>query len=1177
MSIRPWPVAEHAQYSPRTPTTFPPPPPPPRDGQPAASPARPRSLAIPSPLTINATSRAILTHTPISATSLHGPVSASYIPSPGPSPRTLLPMAGRASSQYNVPYDPREWAGGSRRSSMVIEGRINEAQPEDGIASPPPPYSAPPAREAAACTSAGSTISPAESTFTGGNQSRIDTPASTAGLLSPFNQSSNPLDDGSGQPNIAKATQPGSHAVARTIGTDSRAPRLSLGSEHVDSRPASSLGTTRPTSTISLSINTTAAQQSYVSATLQDNEVNAGPILGPAASRRAASAGAASSHDSSSQSYGGSASRSSSRQRSWQPGMPLPGPPPGPPPTSARSQSATGVRALSQSQATGSNTRSHHHRVPLRAPVLSPMPPTPANWRDDSTSRVNPRAPVSLHIETTNLDRPSITAAGLSRSAAMRVSSAKGLLERRKHRQSLHEGSLTDLSALTIETDPWLDGISPGGLSTDHSPTLDSVLSGPSSPATDRRALRRGSGRPLTPLLPPKALPTPPLSQRNPTSAHTMPSNASSICGVVPGEIDDFVTTASRRHQDFLLRESKANTDLERLQLFMEFMVGESQIRKQVYPAPFVDGSFDASEAMARLFQGTADKRTPSSATDKDRINMHGQNPDGLWWKDYRPALSPIASMSNDEVSSRGRTSSRWWQSHSGSEVDGGPKKMKRTKRESKYMGLSALSVQEVLSEAATPTNFDELYNKQETYPEDKADPETFGIYEDILNDPILGGTSETVSDTAAMDVSRFITLPPPYPRHYPAVNKSHPKLIAYRNVVRKLSDLSEIERRRGRHDLSVEALRAEYQRRVSEGRKAFKASIQQQIEEGNISYADAAEAEQTLRMDENAAEKSCLQAEFDTLQDVVINPMHDMLNDRACQLTISINDLIENLVAETHTSNLDRPQQEGDAMPEILEYLTQLKWLFEAREHIHKEIFELLSVRNEKYKAIVLLPYHQVGNLDKIRDTEGFFAQDSLQRRKTFCEESLERYRAFVQLVAENVAQEVGLQSSAFWDIAPSLLELVHKIPDDLYQLGPIAIPDTEYAENPAYHEYPQQYLYTLLDHAEKSTYQFIESQINLHCLLHEVKGALLGAEYRAAEASRAREQLDGPVSGADPKMVEEEREASATAELKQHVTMIEEQWLEALGSALQGKKKQLQVFLEDVGGWDESMQEEG
>jgi len=261
--------------------------------------------------------------------------------------------------------------------------------------------------------------------------------------------------------------------------------------------------------------------------------------------------------------------------------------------------------------------------------------------------------------------------------------------------------------------------------------------------------------------------------------------------------------------------------------------------------------------------------------------------------------------------------------------------------------------------------------------------------------------------------------------------------------------------------------------------------------------------------------------------------------------------------------------------VPEILEYLTQLKWLFETREHIHKEILDLLSERNDKYKAIVLLPYHQVGNMDKIRDTEDFFTRDTFQRCKEYHNTSLLRYQSFVQLVADIVAQELDLQSSAFWDIAPGLLDLAQKLPEEIEKLGPIAIPEAEYAENPAYHEFPLQYLYSLLEHAEKSTYQFMESQINLHCLLHEVQSSLVVARFRAAEASKARDELDGVVVAEDPRKIREEQEASATADLKQRVTMIEEQWLEALGSAMQGKRILVRNFLVSTGGWDESLQE--
>jgi len=804
---------------------------------------------------------------------------------------------------------------------------------------------------------------------------------------------------------------------------------------------------------------------------------------------------------------------------------------------------------------------------------------------------------------------------GLSRSAALRVSSAKGLLERRKNRRSMYDTPLTDWSALTIETDPWLDAASPTGLSPDQSPSLESRALG-MSPQSSRQGMalsRRStqtsndeqpsyapqyalksnnpfSPRVATPIMPPKTLPTPPLSQKNPASAQSMlPSTASSVSDLLHGEDDSFIADASRRHHEFLLRESQASSDLERLQLFTQFFASEARLRRARYPEPFIDGTLKASGVNKWIFEELLDdaSRTPLKSpvalgkepSSLNRLQIETpQRPDTMWWSDYRPALSPIASMSNDELSSRGRTASRWWQSQTAetnSEANGGPRKVKRSKRESKYMGLSALSVEEVLSEAATPTRLDQVLESGDIYPQEKVDPDTFGIFEDEEPKLHIDRANSFPMSPQAVDISRFITLPPPYPRHYPAINNSHPKLAASRNLVRTLSDLTELEDRRSRYNVSVEALRTEHKRKIQEAQRIFKENIHAQISEGSITFAEAAEAEQALKLDENKQEKICLQAEFDTLQDVLINPMHDMLNARVEQLNAGIVELKDKLSAETQAQNLDRPQQEGDAMPEILEYLTQLKWLFETREHAHQELFNLLSDRNEKYKAIVLLPYHQVSHLEKIRDTEEFFHRDSLQRKRVFRDESVARYQELCRLISEHVAQEMELQSSAFWDIAPGILDLTQKLPDGVIPAGAIAIPPAEYQENPSYVDFPQQYLYTLLEHAEKSTYQFIESQVNLNCLLHEVKLGVLKAQCRAAEAIRAQNNVNGAgISDEDPREICSKEEAEATAELKQRVTMIEEQWMEALGAALQDKKAHVKLDLETVGGWDDSIQ---
>ena len=117
----------------------------------------------------------------------------------------------------------------------------------------------------------------------------------------------------------------------------------------------------------------------------------------PPNAKRAASAGDLSTEGSLAPSAD---SRSSSHNRGWHPGLPLPGPPPGLPPASSRSQSASDIGEAARRVSPGPSSRPHPHRVPLKPPVLSPMPPTPAGWTEDQPLRSVGRAAIPLHINT---------------------------------------------------------------------------------------------------------------------------------------------------------------------------------------------------------------------------------------------------------------------------------------------------------------------------------------------------------------------------------------------------------------------------------------------------------------------------------------------------------------------------------------------------------------------------------------------------------------------------------------------------------------------------------------------------------------------------------------------------------------------------------------------------------
>lgn len=485
-----------------------------------------------------------------------------------------------------------------------------------------------------------------------------------------------------------------------------------------------------------------------------------------------------------------------------------------------------------------------------------------------------------------------------------------------------------------------------------------------------------------------------------------------------------------------------------------------------------------------------------------------------------------------------------------------------RSKRESKYMGLS----KELMMAPSPDTElaaYPGLDGFSQGYPSEKANPQTFGHYEDTSRP--LSQIYQGPESPKLLDISRFITLPPPYPRHYPAVNNNHPDLAQYRTTVRTLSDLAEVHNRRQRHKVSNEALQNEHKRKLSDSWRTFRNAVQTQIDEGSISYAEAAEAEQAHRANEIQVKKSCLQAEFDTLQDVVINPLHDLLHERIAKLNSSLQQLQNDLCTDARRQDPDGPQEEGDETPELLEKLTQLKWLFDTREQLQKESFEVLSERNDKFKAIVLLPYQSQNNIEKVRETETFFAEDTRTRQTQYCTDSLKRHEDFLKIIEGHVRRGVELQSSAFWDIAPGLLDVLQKIPEDLRNFPGIQIPANEYKENPSYRQHPQQYLYSLLSHAEKSTYQYIEGQVNLQCLLHEVKTSLSAARYRWLQA-RENGTRDEEIAAAKA-----EEEITLTGELKQKASMIEEQWLEALGSQLQGTRERVKALLQQDDAWEE------
>lgn len=693
-----------------------------------------------------------------------------------------------------------------------------------------------------------------------------------------------------------------------------------------------------------------------------------------------------------------------------------------------------------------------------------------------------------------------------------------------------------------------------------------------------------------------------------------------------------FANRAIERHRHFAEREAAAADDSERLYLFSRFMLAESRIRREQYAAVFELEKLDIHELTQGLFlQPTSTNNLQDcepkanannislagrslSGSSTENLRSQGRSssvelghespitrstnsspqyrPESSWWNDYVPCLSPIASMSmvtgQDEMDSRGRAPSRWWEEHSGESAPADAfKVLERSKRESKYMGLppeARNSPALYESGISSSANFSpEQHNITITghYP-----PEKGGCHNLPASHPPLPlhlpipQSAPYTPDPRKLDVSRLVTLPPPYPRHHPAVNNNHPDLAEMRAVIRCVQDLTDVDRIRESFFTQIAEKRQRADSWCRHQRSLHDQEVQFRIEQEGMSDEDFDRLETTLKSTLYKSEEEFTHADLELFNDVVYSPVGLIFSERIAQISSSFGELSSRLFTDAQRHSPNMPQEEGDEQPELLEKLTLLKWLYEARETLHRESYNLETERNEKYRAMMLLPYKHSRNHEKLAEAELFFVQDGHERKLQNERTASSRFDEFVTIIEENVIRGVEVQLSAFWDIAPALLSVLQKIPRNLQGFN-IQIPPDEYGENPSYYDHPMQYLYSLLGHAEKSSYQFIESQINLLCLLHEVKEGALVTRYKVEEIiSTARGIWGGEelLKNMELRNIEERKateENSLTDDLKEKVGVVENQWHEALGEEMMGVRERVREWLLEKGGWTEDDEE--
>ena len=702
------------------------------------------------------------------------------------------------------------------------------------------------------------------------------------------------------------------------------------------------------------------------------------------------------------------------------------------------------------------------------------------------------------------------------------------------------------------------------------------------------------------------------------------PSSKASASALNEFKPPAFVQEAIARHAKFVEAESKAQSDEDRLQLFAAFIVHESRLRRDRYSEAFdalgsevLDltrdmwrsfstekrqkkslASIDTSQTedqsgqlpssgsdmlpdptSATSMSAQSDSITPISAPDSPASAASNQRARASSRNAFQPMLSPIQSMAmstiidDSESTSRGRTASRWWETSTDANSVGGARLVERSVKETKYMGLPRearenLQWESIPEDSPGPGPSQHSYAYGETeYP-----PEKVGWHDHSNVEYGL----QIAPEPRGMDMSRLITLPPPYPRHHPAVNNKHPDLASLRSVLRTLNAREDVGRVREEYEAGSggELLQPERSEETAARRKQFRRSVQQKVANGDMSFAEAAQAEADFDASEAKRGRDQAQKAFEHFQSEMVAPLNKMFKDGIQKATACMDQISDSLSYEAQSHNPNQTQEEGDEQPELLEKLTLIKWFHEAREHLYTEMFNLEGESDERFKTLILLPYRQAGNEEKVHEVESFFDRDSQERRVKLEKQTLERFEELLRTTEQHVTRGAEVQLSAFWDIAPELLAVIQKVPNRLRTFD-IQIPSQELEENPNYGEHPMQYLFTLLSHSEKSAYQFIEAQTNLLCLLHEIKSAVMNASCRLMETQRVIEGEVDEVVKQEMKEIRKGEDAALTGDLKERVGLVEEQWRQALGKGLEECKERIRVFLFESGGWDESLEE--
>lgn len=261
-----------------------------------------------------------------------------------------------------------------------------------------------------------------------------------------------------------------------------------------------------------------------------------------------------------------------------------------------------------------------------------------------------------------------------------------------------------------------------------------------------------------------------------------------------------FLGKTRRRYRDMLEAEDAALGDADKLRYFLIFLTKECETRMQMYPETVNTPDHHKLARITAILTGAPE---PSSSltpvSPKNDVDVESSEDDENhprhWWGNPRNSLE---RKIQDEESSRGRTSSRWWESSVDTEshavrsdgMDDGYSHGHGRRRKHRDKAPRA-SLKEIAESMSTPRTTGNPMNAASymgsaAYPPDR---KAHSRSRSRSTAPYSRTLSRRPVKTN-LDIAPLLTLLPVYPREYPAVNNAHPTLEVFRNLVRTLNQV---------------------------------------------------------------------------------------------------------------------------------------------------------------------------------------------------------------------------------------------------------------------------------------------------------------------------------------------------------------------------------------------------